>query len=240
MREFSEANDIGEISGKQTDTARTEITPEAKRKLDFPDFGEEWEMQNADLSSPEDNQKKKLEIPQAEDFSQSEADKSPDAYLSSPRSEIPRNNIELSEGGDGGISHPDMGRPEVSQPLSVNELPENSQMIDSSKIDMSAAMGMDDPNFWNHHGHGKNDYMELASHLPEVQERLEGGEALDDLMKDPDVGATARQYYSPDKMIRLEEKPNGEYAYIDDGRHRIQAAREQGYDIPFVSTPYED
>ena len=45
-------------------------------------------------------------------------------------------------------------------------------------------------------------------------------------------------YYAPDKMIRAEEK-DGKYEFVDDGRHRLAAAQELGYDVPVqnVSKP---
>ena len=123
--------------------------------------------------------------------------------------------------------------------LTGYELPEDCAMVNAADIDTSSAMGMDDPNFWNHHNNTKEDYMDLASHLPEVQSRLEDGEALEDLYKDPEIGATAYQYYNPDKMVRVEENPDGTYSYIDDGRHRITAAQELGYDMPVKIDNYQ-
>ncbi len=134
---------------------------------------------------------------------------------------------------------PEIARPESGDSLRAYEMPEGSRMVDSAKIDMSDAPGMDDPNFWNHHGREKGDYMALAGQIPEVQERLDAGESLDALIHDPDLGPTARQYYSPDNMIHLMEKPNGEYAFIDDGRHRVQAAKELGFNFPAFIEPDE-
>lgn len=115
------------------------------------------------------------------------------------------------------------------------ELPENAEMIRSSDdLDMSEAMGLDDPNFWNHHGNTYEDYHELASHLPEVQQRLDAGESLDSLRRDPVVGATANQYYNQEHMIRLNRGETGGYRFIGDGRHRVLAARDQGLDFPAV------
>lgn len=116
--------------------------------------------------------------------------------------------------------------------LQPYELPEGCRMVDSAKVDMSEALGMDDPNFWNHHGRTKEDYMDLASNLPLVQKRLDNGEPLEKLIHDPDVGATAKQYYSPDHMIHLSEAEDGTPEYTGDGRHRIAAAKELGYSFP--------
>ena len=120
----------------------------------------------------------------------------------------------------------------VSSSLKQYEMPESSRMVDPDNIDMSDALGMDDPNFWNHHGRSKEDYMDLASKLPTVHDRLERGESLEDLLKDPDVGATANQYYNPEHMIKLAENAERMPEYTGDGRHRIAAAKELGYRFP--------
>ena len=117
-------------------------------------------------------------------------------------------------------------------PFAVFELPEGSKNVRASDIDMSGAMGMDDENFWNHHGNTKEDYMELASKLPDVQDRLKSGERLEDLYSDPDIGATAYQYYDPNKMVRVEERSDGSYEFLNDGRHRVAAAQELGHEMP--------
>ena len=115
------------------------------------------------------------------------------------------------------------------------EFPENAEIVKSTdELDMSEAMGLDDPNFWNHHNNSHEKYLELASHLSEVQQRLDAGEPLDSLRQDPVVGATANQYYSHDNMIHLNRGENGGYRFIDDGRHRVLAAREQGLDFPAI------
>ena len=97
----------------------------------------------------------------------------------------------------------------------------------------SSISGVDtsDPNFWNHHGYDRQNYMELASHLPEVQERLREGTTFDELKGDPVLGPTARAYYSPDDPITVEKQTDGSFAFGSDGRHRIAAAQELGYDV---------
>ena len=48
----------------------------------------------------------------------------------------------------------------------------------------------------------REDFLELASHIPEVQNRLDAGESLSDLEKDPRIGACATQYFDPQVMPR--------------------------------------
>lgn len=115
---------------------------------------------------------------------------------------------------------------------SMSELPENAEIVDSSKIDMTDARGMDDEHFWEHHGNTKEDYMRIAEHIPDVQKELDSGKTLDEIRKDPELKDTVAAYYNADKMVKVEEKPDGSYEFQDDGRHRVAAAQELGYEIP--------
>ncbi len=95
--------------------------------------------------------------------------------------------------------------------------------------------GVDDfgqgEDFWNHHGNTKEDYMSLAENLPEVNERISNGESLESLRNDPDLGACASAYYGQDKMIKVNATEDG-YEFDSDGRHRMRAAQEMGYEVP--------
>ena len=97
----------------------------------------------------------------------------------------------------------------------------------------SSISGVDtsDPNFWNHHGYDRENYMSLASHLPEVQERMRQGATYEELREDPVLGPTARAYYGPDDPITVEKQADGSLTFGSDGRHRIAAAQELGYDV---------
>ncbi len=104
--------------------------------------------------------------------------------------------------------------------------------VDANAIDMTDARGMDDPNFWNHHGNSKETYMDMAEKLPDIQKELGEGKFLDELKENPDYADTVNAYYNPDNMVKVEQKPDGSYAFQDDGRHRVEAAREAGVSIP--------
>lgn len=114
----------------------------------------------------------------------------------------------------------------------VSELPENAEIVDASKIDMTDARGMDDEHFWEHHGNTKEDYMRIAEHIPDVQKELDSGKTLDEIREDSELKDTVAAYYDADKMVKVEEKPDGSYEFQDDGRHRVAAAQELGYEIP--------
>ena len=110
---------------------------------------------------------------------------------------------------------------------------------DSSKIVKTSASNIHDVDlfgssreeFWNHHGHTKADYHELASHIPEVQKRLDAGESLSTIVKDPEIGKCAELYFEPNNMPRVSQYGDT-YIAGGDNRHRILAAQEQGHEIP--------
>lgn len=112
------------------------------------------------------------------------------------------------------------------------------ETVPSSSIDTSTAMGMDNPNFWNHHANDKESYMQLAEKLPQVQSEFDSGKTYDEISSNPELHDCVNAYYAPDKMICAEEK-DGKYEFVDDGRHRLAAAQELGYDVPVqnVSKP---
>ncbi len=89
-------------------------------------------------------------------------------------------------------------------------------------------------NFWGMHNGSKDAWIDTASHIPDVQDRFNSGESLYSLLKDEKLGPCANAYFNPDnpKAIEVDAMPDGGYMFNGDGRHRIIAARECGYDIP--------
>ena len=80
----------------------------------------------------------------------------------------------------------------------------NVRVIDAADIDMTYAQGMDDKNFWNHHGNTREDYMQLAEKIPDVQQALDQGKTLDEIKKDPELKDTAYAYFVPINMVKVE------------------------------------
>lgn len=85
--------------------------------------------------------------------------------------------------------------------------------------------------FWGMHNSSKEFFEETASHIPEVQSALNSGKTVDELKNDPLLGTCTSIYFDPQKIPRV-EKNDGYYTFDGDGRHRIIAAREYGYNIP--------
>ncbi len=91
---------------------------------------------------------------------------------------------------------------------------------------------INDPSvFWGMHNSSKDFFEETASHIPEVQSAINNGRTIDDLRNDPVLGTCTSIYFDPQKIPRV-EKNDGYYTFDGDGRHRIIAAREYGYNIP--------
>ena len=85
--------------------------------------------------------------------------------------------------------------------------------------------------FWGMHASSKEFFIETASHIPAVKAALDSGRSLSDIKNDPTIGTCASIYFDPANIPRV-EKCRGYYTFDGDGRHRILAARELGYDIP--------
>lgn len=122
--------------------------------------------------------------------------------------------------------------PESGKEVSATELPDNCVMVNASDIDMTYAQGMDSEQFWNHHGNTKEDYMRMAERIPDVQQALDSGKSLDEIKQAPELKDTAHAYFDSENMIKVEQQADGSYSFTDDGRHRIAAAQELGYEIP--------
>lgn len=84
--------------------------------------------------------------------------------------------------------------------------------------------------FWNMRGYPKDNYLEIASHIPEVQQQLDQGKNLEEICSDPNLKTCAVLYFDPQNMVSAEK--SGPYYTIAGGRHRVLAARILGIRIP--------
>ena len=80
----------------------------------------------------------------------------------------------------------------------------------------------------------KDKYMDLASHIPEVKQRLSNGESLESLSNDDRIGRCVDLYFGTgeEEMPRVYQFKDTFICESEGGRHRIQAAQELGYEIP--------
>lgn len=86
--------------------------------------------------------------------------------------------------------------------------------------------------FWGRDsGKTMQDFMDIASHIPDVNEQLRNGRSLDDLLMDDVLGKCAAIYYADAPTVY---KGDGFYEFSRNGRHRILAARALGLSIPVV------
>jgi hypothetical protein len=87
--------------------------------------------------------------------------------------------------------------------------------------------------FWSQHERGgtKDSFVKIASHIPEVNHLLKSGMTLEDIRAYPSLERCVNIYFEPSNIPRVIQS-NGYYEFESNGRHRILAAREAGYDIP--------
>ena len=91
---------------------------------------------------------------------------------------------------------------------------------------------MEDPAvFWGQHERGGSleSFKEIAKHIPEVRNQLSSGKRIDEILDDPVLSKCASIYFVNKPRVI---DSNGYYEFESNGRHRILAAREVGYDIP--------
>lgn len=152
-------------------------------------------------------------------------------YSKDPEWQKLNTDLQKSLGMEVSTYEPETDETDAGQEFSETDT-EKVQVIDAADIDMTYAQGMDDKNFWNHHGNTKEDYIKLAEKIPDVQYALDQGKTLDEIKKDPELRDTAYAYFDPKNMVKVEQQEDGTYSFADDGRHRIAAAQELGYKIP--------
>lgn len=87
--------------------------------------------------------------------------------------------------------------------------------------------------FWSQHKSDgtRESFVEIASHIPQVRALQEAGVPLDEIRQNPELAECVRIYFDP-SSIPCVVQSNGYYEFDSNGRHRILAAREAGYDIP--------
>lgn len=110
------------------------------------------------------------------------------------------------------------------------------ETIDSSSIEgiqVSEHDISDTGIFWGQHQNGgtKESFVEIASKIPKVKEALSKGKSIIELENDEELGTCTAIYFDPSNIPQVIQC-DGYYEFQSNGRHRIIAARELGYDIP--------
>lgn len=87
--------------------------------------------------------------------------------------------------------------------------------------------------FWSQHESGgtRESFIEIASHIPEVENLLKDGLSLEEIRENPTLERCVSIYFEPSNIPRVIQS-HGYYEFDSNGRHRILAAREAGYNIP--------
>ena len=124
-----------------------------------------------------------------------------------------------------------------------NKIGNCSATIPAEDIDMSTARGLPSTHFWNrrasekqfweNHGANKDFYLDQARGLPAVQSMLAEGKSPTQIRAEhPNLGNTLDAYYNPNNMIQVNRDANGNMSFLDDGKHRVLAAKELGLKVP--------
>ena len=124
-----------------------------------------------------------------------------------------------------------------------NKIGNCSATIPGEDIDMSTARGLPSTHFWNrrasekqfweNHGANKDFYLDQARGLPAVQSMLAEGKSPAQIRAEhPNLGNTLDAYYNPNNMIQVNRDANGNMSFLDDGKHRVLAAKELGLKVP--------
>ncbi|MBT9653998.1 hypothetical protein GPK60_13395 [Ruminococcus sp. MCC718] len=87
--------------------------------------------------------------------------------------------------------------------------------------------------FWSQHesGGSRESFLEIASHIPEVENLLQTGLSLDEIRENHSLEKCVNIYFEPSNIPKVIQS-HGYYEFETNGRHRILAAREAGYNIP--------
>ena len=101
-------------------------------------------------------------------------------------------------------------------------------------IDMISDREINNPqSFWGRSGGTYESFEAIARLIPEVQERIDSGDSLSNLMSDDRLGACASLFFNTDSS----DHPtvyvgDGFYELSGGGRHRVMLAQILGYSIP--------
>jgi hypothetical protein len=102
-----------------------------------------------------------------------------------------------------------------------------------SPFSIAQPEGLNEGNFWDHHGNDRDTYARAAADVPEVVRALSGGASLDDLRADGQYRETLDSFWSTGDPISVVKY--GDSYLCDAGRHRVAAAQDLGLEAIPVS-----
>lgn len=123
------------------------------------------------------------------------------------------------------LSHDDYVLEKYETPLEIEISPSMIEGIHLGQSEIS------DPSiFWgqNKEEWSAETFKEITKMIPKVNEQLNSGKTINDLSFDPELSACITNYFVKKPKVYEHE---GFYEFDHDGRHRILAARELGYNI---------
>ena len=84
--------------------------------------------------------------------------------------------------------------------------------------------------FWRQleSGGSRESFLEIASHIPEVENLLQTGLSLDEIRENLSLEKCVNIYFEPSNIPKVIQS-HGYYEIETNGRNRILAAREAGY-----------
>jgi hypothetical protein len=111
----------------------------------------------------------------------------------------------------------------------MNEFDEVKEQTYVEPESIKPSRDLEDPHFYDGGKSSQEEYSELAKSVPDVRERLENGESIEDLKNNEELGDCTKAYF--EKPLQVYENEDG-YQLIDDGNHRLKAAQDEGVEIP--------
>ena len=121
----------------------------------------------------------------------------------------------------------------IYESLGENEVIKTVSPGNIEGIHLGNTEAADSSIFWSQHESGgtRESFVEIASHIPEVEGLLQAGLSLDEIRENNSLERCVNIYFDPSNIPRVIQS-RGYYEFDSNGRHRILAAREAGYNIP--------
>lgn len=91
---------------------------------------------------------------------------------------------------------------------------------------ITGILDSDKPYFWNRKGNKKEDYLQLAQESKILYQKWCQGTPISRLTNEPDCKDIAQAYLDELQMVQVYKINDSKYEWVNDGRHRVAAAKE--------------